>query len=195
MPQNDLEKLIEKASGQSRREPLIHQMSGLESSGAHCGGCSGVCCTFVANSVQTTPLETLDILFYLKREGRLNDPLREKLEAVTRRYRLDQDLPGNGARTFSRRTYTCPFLGEPPKGCGLSRSVKPYGCLGFNPKGSGIEDGENCASDIPLLEEREQIWQEREIEWNRQIIVMLELDWEKRPMPVALLDLWDVAEG
>lgn len=190
MPTQAIEALMRQVQSHQRRARPIRQMSALEAGEAHCGGCSGVCCTFVANSVQTTPLETLEILWYLKREQRLTPRLREKLEAVTARYRLDQDPPGNGARLFSRRTYTCPFLGDAPRGCGLSRSVKPYGCLGFNPKGGGVKDGENCASDIPLLEKREEEWQEREARWNGQIAEMFDLNWEKRPMPVALLELW-----
>ncbi len=185
---------LNKEAALSRRAALIQTMSQLEEKGVHCGACSGVCCTFVANSVQATPLETLEILNWLRDRGALDDALKQTLQATIQKYRLDQDAPGDGSRQFVRRTYTCPFFGMAPGGCGLSRSVKPYGCLGFNAMAPGVQDGENCGSNIALLEEREDAFAETEARANRRIQEQYSLKWEKKPMPAALMDLIEKTE-
>ena len=189
MEKLDLEKTVDLETARNRRKILLQAMSELEERSVHCKDCTGLCCTFVANSVQTTPLETLEILLYLKRENRLNDTLKQRLTATVARYRLDSEIPGNGARSFVRRTYTCPFFGDPQGGCSLSRSVKPYGCLGFNPSQTRVVEGEQCGSNIPLLEKREAAFAEDEQTRNHHIRSFYKLDWEKKPMPAGLLEL------
>lgn len=188
----ELESIIS-LSSHERRKILIEEMGELEDKGLHCFQCTGVCCTFVANSMQTTVLETIDLLFYLWRENRINEELVVQLKETVSKNRLDSDL-GNGQRNFLRRTYTCPFYGGGTKGCSISRSSKPYGCLGFNACEKGVTEGGNCASNIPLLEKREAQEEEEEQRLNRELKEKLGLFWEKLPMPFALLELLERVE-
>ncbi|CAM2066147.1 hypothetical protein SCOR_12265 [Sulfidibacter corallicola] len=182
-------------TGRRRRQVLIDRMAHLEHEGLHCFSCSGVCCTFVANSMQTTPLETVEIIRYLKRAGRLDAELIERLRETVRRYRLDAPSPGDGRRHFVRRTYTCPFFMGQARGCSLSRTIKPYGCLGFNPHRPDQTEGGDCASDTTALTLREARSAELETAHNQWLRARLELDWEKKPMPVALLDILERLAG
>lgn len=137
--------------------------------------------------MQITPLESLEILEGLNLNRDQADELISKLEETITHYRLDQEL-STGKKGISqlRRTYTCPFFTPGPKGCSLSRGVKPYGCLAFNPK---IEDdnGSACASDISLLEQRENENASFEIEANKKISEAYNLTWSKMDLPRALL--------
>lgn len=176
-----------KNNAQSRRSLLITAMADLEGKKVHCMNCSGTCCTFVANSMQITPLESLEILEGLNLSKEQADELIAKLKETILHYRLDQELStGKKGISTLRRTYTCPFFTPGPKGCSLSRSIKPYGCLAFNPK---IEDdnGSACASDIPLLELRENENVSFETEANKKISEAYKLSWSKMDLPRALL--------
>jgi len=176
-----------KNNAQSRRSLLITAMADLEGKKVHCMNCSGTCCTFVANSMQITPLEALEILEGLNLNREQADELIGKLEETITHYRLDQELAtGKKGISSLRRTYTCPFFTPGPKGCSLSRSIKPYGCLAFNPK---LEDdnGSACASDIPLLEQRENENSSFELEANKKISEAYKLSWSKMDLPRALL--------
>lgn len=139
--------------------------------------------------MQTSPLETQDILQFLAAEKRLDESLRQQLQRTVRRYRLDQPLPGDGRRCFARRTYTCPFFEKAD--CTLSRTAKPYGCLGFNPGQAAITEGGNCHTDTLQLQAREAQFARAEQVLNQQLKQDLLLDWEKKPMPVALLEMMD----
>ena len=189
MTEDDLTGLLPPAG--PRRARLIEHMAELERQGIHCFSCSGVCCTALANSMMTTPLETLELAHYLKSEGRIDETLRTRLHHCIRRYRLDREPPGDGRRGFLRRTYTCPFLEPGPRGCSLSRSIKPYGCLGFNPHRANQTEGGDCAANGELLTGREDQYATTEEPVNRRIRAELELDWEKKPMPTALLEVID----
>ena len=138
--------------------------------------------------MQTTPLETKELLEYLKEEGRINDKLVKDLKATIKRYRLDQDLIHH-KKSLIRRTYTCPFFKDQNMGCSIAPEAKPYGCLGFNAKSPAVKDGENCGSDIELLERRELLHIELESVENQKIKAELEIHWDKQPMPVALVEL------
>ena len=175
-------------STEDRRGPLLEQMRNLEEVGIDCSNCTGRCCTFEANSVQTTPMETADIYFGLLEKGKINEDLVNRLETVIRSYRLDREVPGNAKRNYIRRTYTCPFFKHESLGCDLSLKIKPYGCLGFNALEKGIKDGENCSSDQELLLERENKSSQVESSVNLKLKEALNLEWDKRPMPVALLE-------
>ena len=162
------------AKAARRRKMLLEYMDRLDFTGIDCGKCRGTCCTFEANSMQITAEETEEIYAYLQDNNLLTPELIQHLKDTVRDYRLDQPLPGNGLRTFSRRTYTCPFLGAPPLACKLPREVKPFGCLGFNPQKSGETEGRSCFSDQKLLE-------------KHAAQVHNDTSTEKAPIPVALL--------
>lgn len=189
----DLTQLLHALSGvpdaRRRRAGLVAAMQARGEAGIDCRACSGVCCTFVANSMQTTPLETLDLLAWLVDQARLNAALVEALRTVVRHYRLDAPAPGDGQRSFARRTYTCPFFTRDSLGCSVSRHAKPYGCLGFNPLRAAQVEGGDCTSQIDLLEQREARFARDEAEADQYLRLTLQLDWEKKPMPVALLEL------
>lgn len=145
--------------------------------------------------MQTTPLETWELYRYLLEAGRLTAELRTRLQETVRRYRLDAPPLGDGRRTFSRRTYTCPFFMKERLGCSIAPEAKPYGCLGFNARRSGVTEGGDCASDQALLAAREAEHGDFEAQRNQEISTKYGLDWEKRPMPWALLTLWQLEEG
>lgn len=163
-------------------------MLGLERQGIDCASCTGVCCSFIANSMQTTPLEAIEIIAYLDKLNLITEELIANLKQVVKDYRLDYHLDtGNGHNL--RRTYNCPFYTPGSKGCGLSRSVKPLGCLAFNPGKLSSKDGEGCAPGFEILEFHQKQWGVEEEKANALIKKTLDLHWEKLPMPVALLDL------
>lgn len=144
--------------------------------------------------MQTTPLETYEIYRYLRDQQRLNPDLRQRLSDTIHRYRLDIPPPGDGRRSFMRRTYTCPFFMDGILGCSLPPQVKPYGCLGFNATKPGVTEGGACESDQELLAQREAAFADSEDRVNRKLQVHYELDWHKRPLPWALLSLWQAIE-
>ncbi len=188
----DLNQVLEAVNAfpdaRERRAGLVAAMQARGEAGIDCRSCSGVCCTFVANSMQTTPLETLDLLAWLVGQARVDATLIEALRGAVRRYRLDAPAPGDGRRNFVRRTYTCPFFTRDTLGCSVSRHAKPYGCLGFNPLRAGQVEGGDCASQIDLLEKREATFARDETAADQYLRQVLQLDWDKKPMPVALLE-------
>ena len=173
----------------TRREILTDYMLANEKAGNNCYSCKGTCCTFEMNSMQSTPLETYELYTYLKDDKRINNTLKEKLNETIQGYRLDRPLPSDGKREFARRTYTCPFLEPGEKGCTISRAAKPYGCLGFNPdiKDSIGEIG--CSSNQDLLAQREELSRDIELVENKKLKEKFDFDWDKLPMPVALLKM------
>ena len=181
--------LAEGPDARARRAGLVAAMAAHEKVGVDCAACSGVCCTFVANSMQTTPLETFDLLVWLVEQNRVDQHLIDALRETVRRYRLDAAAPGDGRRHFVRRTYTCPFFKRDKLGCTISRFAKPYGCLGFNPFKAGQEEGGDCRSQVDLLEKREAAFVGAEGSADQFLRRVLQLDWEKKPMPIALLEL------
>jgi len=189
-----LSKLLDEAQSLSRRSQLIDEMNALERRGAHCGACSGVCCTFQANSMKVTLLEGLELLSFLEKEKRLTEKLIQELGHCVERYGLDRDS-GNGKRVYARKTYTCPFFDEDKTICTISRKVKPYGCLGFNPSQAAVEAGEGCHSNIELLESREDRFNQIEEKLNFQLKTMLNWPFfDKLPIPSMLLKLVKMLE-
>ncbi len=168
----------------NRRNLLLKAMTGLEDNNISCKDCTGKCCTFHANSMRMTALETEDLYQYLVTNDQWNQDLVKRLEACIVEYRLDKDIPTKGGTSF-RRTYTCPFFKHESLGCPLPPEVKPYGCLAFNALGSGVEDGENCSSDLELLESRESIEETNE---NLLLKEKHGFYWDKLPIPMALLE-------
>ncbi len=162
-----------------RRSILTTQMKTLAESSKNCQSCSGLCCTSVKNSMQTTQQETSDLYFYLKETGRITPELIGSLKKCVSDYRLDKFF-GDGKRAL-RKTYTCPFYSPGPKGCSIPPDYKPYGCLAFNPTQAAVTDGSGCQSDQELLLKREQMA-------GVDKVVHEKFWWEKLPMPVALLE-------
>jgi hypothetical protein len=174
------------ASRTARRAPLLAAMQSAAAAGRSCAGCSGLCCTSVANSMQVTPLEALDLYLWLLAEGRWDEALVATLHDCATRYGLDRPPLGDGRRVFSRRHYTCPFFVGGARGCSVSRHAKPYGCLAFNSRRAGVREGEDCGSDQPLLEARESV-EAGEAQANGALQATLAGAWDKRPLPTALL--------
>ncbi len=167
-----------------RRQGLIDEMNRAEAKGISCKGCSGTCCTYEANSMMVTPLEALELMSYLETSGMKDDTLRTQLEETIRNYRLDH-APGNGKRSYLRKTYTCSFFGFKELGCPLPREVKPYGCLAFNTHHKDEKANEHCYSDKELL--ARLVLEEK----NEELKKKYHIFWDKSPLPTALLDIWD----
>lgn len=179
-------------SSHARRHALILEMQALEGKTIHCFTCPGTCCTGQANSMQITPIEALEILQSLKIDDfsteELNSFKSKMLETVTN-YRLNVEIyTGKRNSQALRKTYTCPFFNNGSLGCGLSRSSKPYGCLGFNPKLQS-DNGKACSSNLELLEERDNTFLNLENAANTKIRTLLNLSWSKQNIPQALLDV------
>lgn len=173
-----------------RRKILIDRLELLESQGMDCRGCSGNCCTYEANSMMTTPIEALELIRYLKDTQLLEDELKSKCQNTIQKFRLDHTA-GNGRRSFLRRTYTCPFFNHKELGCPLPREVKPYGCLAFNAHHVESKASEHCFSEVDLLRKRDEAFLTEEA-LNQELKKKLNLIWDKTPLPLALIELWDV---
>lgn len=167
-----------------RRAVLRAHMRELEDKGWSCSACSGVCCTFVANSMRITPVEARDLRRRLESEGRWNPELLQNLRDCVTRFRLDQET-GDGRRAL-RKTYTCPFYSGGPRGCTIHPDHKPYGCLAFNARRSGLTEGGACASAQDLLRERHAAFPQ-----EQDVNAALAADPAPRPIPLALLT-WSV---
>jgi len=164
-------------------------MEKLEAQGMGCLGCSGVCCTFEANSMLLTPLEAKELFDYLKDAHLLDDELKTKLKENVKQYRLEAKYT-HSRRSYLRKTYTCPFFHHQELGCPLPREIKPYGCLAFDSHHKELKASEHCYSEKELLEKREAN-HPFEIELNEKIQKDFNLLWEKAPIPIAILDLWE----
>lgn len=181
-------------SSHDRRATLINEMQLLEGKTIHCFSCPGTCCTSQANSMQVTPIEALEILKGLEvdsfNEGeRLT--LKNKLKEAINGHRLNVEIyTGKRNSQTLRKNYTCPFFNNGSLGCGLSRSSKPYGCLGFNPK-QAEDNGQSCSSNIELLKERDNTFLKLEEAANNEIRKQFNLTWIKQNIPQALLDIMD----
>lgn len=167
----------------SRRKKLIDHMHSLEASDNNCLQCPGTCCTFEANSMQVTPIEAHDILAHLKNNDLHRPELKNKLQQTVQTYRLDKML-STGGKSSLRRTYTCTFFNQKELGCGLPKDIKPYGCLAFNAHHQTIKAKEYCFSDKELLDKDES-------KINSRIIKTWNLWWEKLPLPLALIEIWN----
>lgn len=174
----------------SRRQIIIQRMQELEQQQFDCKNCSGTCCTYESNSMMITPLEAVELITYLRSQKMNTEELKQKCSETVKQYRLDHQT-GNGRRSYLRRTYTCPFFGHQELGCPLPREVKPYGCLAFNAHHAELKASEFCYSEKNILEKREKDHGEYEEKLNKTLQEKLNLYWEKSPIPLALLELWD----
>ena len=178
----------------NRRKILLQNMEKLEKQGISCAGCSGPCCTFIANSMEITLLEALDLLSYLESENRLTQETYEQWLTTIKNNRLDVPPPGSGKKNFLRRTYTCPFFAEGEKGCTISPEFKPYGCLGFNPIPEG-KQGTDCTQKNTIMKERERDFETFEERANLQLAKELALTLEKKSVPLILKELVESIEN
>jgi len=168
-----------------RRELLIFEMEKLGNQGINCQGCLGTCCTSLANSMQISPIEAFDMLYFLKSEGRLTGDLKKKLNDCVEKYRLNYEISTTRGLPL-RRSYTCPFFEPGPKGCTIDKYSKPYGCLGFNPQEKNATGGASCFSKKEILQKRVEEFELLELE----LIKEYKIDWAKKSIPLALLNLW-----
>lgn len=171
----------------ARREVLTTNMRELEQQGKNCFSCQGHCCTFVHNSMQITPLETLELCLSLQQQNRLDKSLIEHLRENIKKFRLDKEIP-IGKHSF-RRTYTCPFFNAGPKGCSIDLNLKPYGCLSFSTLEENVSESGHCAVYGDKLQQREVAHKESEDLANKYLIEFFQLYWEKLPIPIAIIEL------
>ena len=164
-------------------------MKRLEGNSVSCRQCAGTCCTFVANSMKITPSEALDIYSYLSANERWTLELKEHLQGTIDRFRLEADF-SNGRKDFLRKTYTCPFFSGGKLGCGLPVDVKPYGCLGFNPKKPEIREGGACESDQGILERHHNEVTSYDQSVSDLLFKEHQVWWDKLYLPVALIELF-----
>ncbi|MFY7991972.1 MAG: hypothetical protein ACOVP4_01665 [Bacteriovoracaceae bacterium] len=169
----------------NRRRFLLEDMSQLETRGISCLGCSGVCCTDMANSMMVTPIEMVDLYSYLKKDSSSLNDLKEKMQLTNLKYKLDILPPGIKKKSQFRRTYTCPFFLGSEFGCPLPRDVKPYGCLGFNRRKKEADIDQDCWSKKEILET--QVKANNEALLNEWIKQDLALDWDKEYIPLAVI--------
>lgn len=190
--QNKLYGELQVQAAAVRRRELIDEMAQLSGLEIHCFNCTGTCCTYSANSMRITPIEAFEILISLEvtRENASN--LREKLKKNIKDYRLDHEIfTGKKHSATYRKTYTCPFFVAGPKGCTIKKELKPYGCLGFNPR-TESDNGSQCISNVQLLEVRENAKKLSEDLANSFLVKELSLGWEKQEIPKAILCLLDI---
>lgn len=180
-----------KQSQTSRRRALLDQMENGQGQGFDCAHCNAICCTSASNSMQITPLEAADIFFYLCEQGRWNPSLKLELETNIKDFRLDKEIQLKRGQ-YLRKNYTCPFLGEAPLACTLPNTIRPYGCLGFNPHAAGQTEGGNCFSDQNALEARESY--ELNSEPLTQIKKQILVSWKKLTIPQAVLAIARILE-
>lgn len=174
-----------------RRKKLCDKMEELSEKKIHCYNCNGTCCTMSANSMQITPLEAFEMILSLEVTYENVGELKNKLKKNIQDYRLDHEIfLGKKSQTFLRKTYTCPFFSSGPKGCTIKKDLKPYGCLGFNPRIES-DNGSQCYSDFTLLQEREDDEFLKEKKSNEYLKKQLGIKWDKSEIPKAILNLLD----
>jgi hypothetical protein len=174
-----------------RRKMLCDEMDSLAEKKIHCFNCTGTCCTMSANSMQITPVEAFEIIVSLDLTTQDAIDLKNKLNQNIKAYRLDHEIfLGKKARHFLRKTYTCPFFSPGPKGCTLKKEIKPYGCLGFNPRIES-DNGGQCQTDFNLLLKREEKESLDEIKANDYLKKEFKLTWDKYEIPKAIIALLD----
>ena len=135
------------------RDHLLVHLKDLEAKGHDCRKCVGLCCTDQFNTMKITLQEAQTIQSYLENQDKWNLDLLQKLKQTIVKYRLDLALPGNGKRSYIRRSYTCTFYELEAGGCQLPRTHRPLGCLAFNPLGPERIGDEGCAQSFPLKDD------------------------------------------
>ena len=128
------------------RSNYLAQMDALDQKGVNCNACKGYCCTFAHNSMRITKEEADAILPHLTTSDW------ERIDSCIERFQLERPLTGDGQRSFLRRYYTCPFFDEDATRCMLLKTMKPYGCLAFNPTLPNETEGRGCKLTLKMPE-------------------------------------------
>ena len=182
------------SSSEERRRILLNSMEKDSSKGFNCFSCVGHCCTFISNSMKISSLEALDIIEDLIDKNLFNEETYKALKNNIIDYRLDRFLHLKLGLEM-RRTYTCPFFKGKSLGCTISKTHKPYGCLGFNPDKKDVSEWGNCSSRQKLLKEREKFSAE-EKEENERLNNLIDIkEIENLPIPVAVLKVWNYLDS
>ncbi len=177
----------QRLSAELRRAEFLQLMDELNSSDHSCQSCSGHCCTYLYNSMQVSPLEALDVYFYLRDQNRIDQGLVDDLKYTVNKYRLSYEIH-TGKNSEFRRSYTCPFFKEHSLGCSIAPEYKPYGCLAFNPKEAHVSEEGRCGTYLKEYLKRDSRNKEED-QINQELISTLSLYWSKRNLPCALLDI------
>jgi hypothetical protein len=176
------------------RESIINFMQNMERAGVHCFNCQHCqCCTYTSNSMMITPVESLEITLYLIAQNRWNQELFSKLEQNIEQFQLKNFIVP-GSQKLLRKYYTCPFLIDGPKGCSLSRKIKPYGCLAFNASNEKSYELLDCQSSLTELNQLEDNF--KTILKRQNDFLEDKFKWycPKMPIPNALLSLTSFSE-
>lgn len=176
------------SNGTKRRDELLVLMEEVLDAGKNCYSCQGFCCTSAHNSMLVTPIEALDSYQYFFEKGQIDQKLIDCLNKNIKEFRLDNEMSIGRGRVF-RRNYTCPFFNTGAKGCSIGPRHKPYGCLGFNALEKNVLESGHCTSYTDVLNTREERCSSEELELNEFLKKRLSLYWDKKNLPLALLEI------
>lgn len=166
------------------RDLLVKEMNDLDAKNINCKNCTGVCCTVGRNSMQVTPIEALDLYFQIIEKIKDQNKFWEKNQEIISIYGLDREIYVKNR--LLRKNYTCPLFKFESWGCPIDAHLKPLGCLGYNALEENVIEGENCTSDIKLLEQIEKTIYKDWSDLNSEFKKILNLDFDKLPIPRAL---------
>ena len=169
------------------RKKLVDEMDQLESKKIDCKKCSGVCCTVNRNSMQVTPIEALDLYFEIQTQISDQESFWMHNHETIHLYGLNREIYVKGK--LLRKNYTCPLFKFESWGCPIDKYLKPLGCLGYNALVTDISAGENCASNIKLLDEVHENIKTEWSELNNKLKNLLQFNFDKTSIPVALENL------
>lgn len=172
-------------SARQWRAPILDHMQKNDSLAVNCLNCTGVCCTQMRNSMQVTLAEGLLLYIDLRKKNLVTEELTNKCQSTIIESRIDQSLYVKGKRL--RRNYTCPLFQFHSFGCPLSMENKPFGCLAYNPTVAQEKAGDNCRSEISLLEETDIKIQSSLSQLNSLIASTLKCSEEKQTIPESIL--------
>lgn len=172
-------------SARQWRAPILDHMQKNDSLAVNCLNCTGVCCTQMRNSMQVTLAEGLLLYIDLRKKNLVTEELTNKCQSIIIESRIDQSLYVKGKRL--RRNYTCPLFQFHSFGCPLSMENKPFGCLAYNPTVAQEKTGDNCRSEISLLEETDIKIQSSLSQLNSLIASTLKCSEEKQTIPESIL--------
>jgi hypothetical protein len=169
------------------RDFLVTNMNNLEKKGMNCSSCSGLCCTVTKNSMQVTPMEAMDLYLYLSENIQDQNLLWKNIEESVLKYGLDREIYVKNK--LLRKNYTCPLFKFESWGCPVTPAKKPFGCLGFNAFKAGVVNGESCNSDVELLSKVDQQIHLKLLDYNQKINKLVNLNFDKLPIPNALIKI------